>query len=108
MAEQTIRQKLKWQLIEYLARRLPPCKTMVGLFSESLERPLTLREKITAKLHLFTCKACRRYIEQIELMHHSLKPKGAESIVVEPAAKLPNASRDRIRAALEEAARNKN
>ncbi len=103
-----LRSKLKRQLILFLARRLPPCKLMTPLFSEARERPLSIREKITTKLHLFTCEACRRYVEQIEQMSEIFKPQREEKITDEPAVKLSGAARKRIRAALEAAARHKN
>jgi hypothetical protein len=99
-----IRQKLKWQLILFLARRLPSCNILLPMFSEERERPLTLREKITKKLHLFTCEACRRYVEQIEQMSELVKPRNETETAAEPTAKLSDDARTRIRAALEAAA----
>jgi hypothetical protein len=104
--EKGIRQKLKWQLILFLARRLPPCNVLLPLFSEERERPLTVREKITKKLHLFTCEACRRYVAQIEQMSQLVKPQN-ETSAASP-AKLSDDARTRIRAALEAAAQQKN
>lgn len=93
----------------FLARRLPPCNLMVPLFSEARERPLTLREKIIAKLHLFTCEACRRYVEQIEKMSEMVKPRNSEEIFAEePPARLSDDARERIKAALVAASGNKN
>lgn len=106
--QQTLRQKLKWQLIVFLARRLPPCSVIVPLASEARERPLTLREKITMKLHLFTCEACRRYVAQIERMSEMLKPKSEEITSAEPEAKLSEDARRRIKAAIEAAAHRRN
>ena len=106
MAE-SLRQKLKWKLVEFLARRLPPCNLMTELFSEARERPLTRREKITIKLHFFTCEACRRYVAQIEKMSAAVKVPDAESFV-KSTDKLSDEARTRIKAALETAARRKN
>ena len=61
-------QKLKWQLILWLARRLPDCKRMTRTLGESLDREQSWREKLVMKLHLFTCEACTRYLEQIEFL----------------------------------------
>lgn len=106
--EKTISQRLKWQVILFLARRLPPCKVLLPLFSESLDgRPLSIREKVVTKLHLFTCEACRRYVKQIEFMSENLKPKDEENIIVEPPAALSSDARTRIKAALEAAAHDK-
>lgn len=68
--------KLKWQLILFLARRLPDCREMTQTFSASLDRYLTLREWIVSKLHLFTCEACRRYLVQIQLLRDAVRASG--------------------------------
>ncbi len=68
--DQTFGGKLKWQLILFLARRLPDCKTLTPTFSASIDRPLTIKEKFVTKLHLFTCEACTLYLEQIRLIHN--------------------------------------
>ncbi len=106
--EQTFRQRLKWQAILFLARRLPPCKVLLPLVSEAHERPLTMREKITLKLHLFTCEACRRYVAQVEKFSELVKPKDEETNPTEPADKLSEDARNRIKTALEAAIQRKN
>jgi len=65
----TVIGKLKWQLILFLARRLPDCKTITPTLSESIDRELTLKERIVTRLHLFTCEACVRYVQQIRILH---------------------------------------
>lgn len=99
----SIYQKLKWQLILRLAHRLPSCQALTPLFSESLERPLTFREKILIKLHFFTCEACRRYTAQIEKMGEMVKPQNPESVETLSKVKLSDNARERIKAALESA-----
>lgn len=106
--EQTFRQRLKWQAILFLARRLPPCKILLPLVSDARERPLTMREKITLKLHLFTCEACRRYVAQVEKISESVKPKNEETSTAEPTEKLSEDARNRIKTALEAAIQRKN
>lgn len=103
--EQTIGQKLKRQAILFLARHLPPCKMMVELFSEARERPLTMREKFVSKLHLLTCQACQRYVGQIEKMGEMVKPEEKEA---EVNVKMSDEARERIRAAIAAATRQKN
>ncbi len=102
-----LRQKLRRQLVLHLARRLPPCNLMTPLFSESLERPLSIREKVTVKLHLFTCAACRRYVGQIQRMSAMLKSQTDAEVSAESAVRLSDDARQRIKAALEAAAHNK-
>lgn len=70
--EQTLFAKLKWQFILILARRLPDCKTITPKLGESLDRKLTRRERIVNRLHLFTCEACQRYLEQIKFLHKAM------------------------------------
>lgn len=65
----TIIGKLKWQLILFLARRLPDCKTITPTLSESIDRKLTFKERIITRLHLFTCEACVQYVQQIRILH---------------------------------------
>lgn len=65
---QTLIGKLKWQLILFLARRLPECKAITPTLSESIDRKLTFKESIVTRLHLFTCEACVLYVKQIRLL----------------------------------------
>lgn len=95
--ESTITGKLKWQLILFLARRLPNCKTITPTLSESIDRKLSLKERIVVRLHLFTCEACVRYLEQIRLLHELIhKHQPAR----EAASSLNEASKERMKAAL--------
>jgi hypothetical protein len=65
-------EKLKWAFIFWLARRLPDCKTMTPILGESLDRKLSLREKLTSKLHLFTCQACANYLKQVKFLREAI------------------------------------
>lgn len=61
-------QKLKKPFINWLAKRLPDCKSLTPIFSESLDRRPILREKIVMRLHLLTCSACKNYISNLKFM----------------------------------------
>jgi hypothetical protein len=63
----------------FLLHRLPACKQMVALMSESMERSLTLRERVLLKLHLWVCIWCVWYMEQIKLMRGALRLHANES-----------------------------
>lgn len=95
------REKLKWSFIFWLARRLPDCQTLTPTFSESLDRDLTLREKIVMKLHLFTCEACKNYVNQLKFMREAfhVKEKFFAS-TEEPAPQLSFDARERMKSAL--------
>jgi hypothetical protein len=70
--------KLTHAIRWFLLHRLPTCKQMVALMSESLERPLTLRERVLLKLHLWVCIWCVWYLEQIQLMRDALRLRASE------------------------------
>ncbi len=86
----------------FLLRRLPTCKQMAPVMSESLERPLSLRERVTLKLHLWVCVWCVWYLEQLRTMRVALRTRGAqnETDEVDSAVKLSEEARERIRRAI--------
>ena len=87
----------------FLLRRLPTCKQMAPVMSESLERRLTLRERVTLKLHLWVCVWCVWYLENLRTMREALRARGtreAEASDVDSAVKLSEEARERIRRAL--------
>ena len=65
-------EKIKPAIIYRLARRLPDCKTITPTIGESLNRRLSLREKIVMRLHLWTCDKCARYLEQIKFLSKAM------------------------------------
>ncbi len=92
----TITGKLKWQLILFLARRLPDCKTITPTLSESIDRKLSRKERIIVRLHLFTCEACVRYLEQIRLLHDLVHDHQSEQAI----SSLNETAKERMKAAL--------
>ena len=86
----------------FLLRRLPTCKQMAPVMSESLERRLSLRERLTLKLHLWVCVWCVWYLENLRTMRSALRARGAreEADKVDSAVKLSEEARERIRRAL--------
>ena len=88
----------------FLLRRLPTCQQMAPVMSESLERPLTLRERVKLKLHLWVCVWCVWYLENLRTMREALRARGAReeaaADAVDSAVKLSEEARERIRRAL--------
>lgn len=99
---QTSREKLRWRLIFFLARRLPDCKTITPTLGEMNDRELSLRERVTVRLHLFTCEACQRYVEQIRFLHEALlrRERLIEASAQSSDAALSSDAKERIRKAL--------
>jgi len=88
---------LRW----FLLHRLPTCKQMVEVMSQSMERPLTLRERVLLKLHLWVCAWCVWYLEQLRLLRASLRARAAEVAgEVSPGVSLSAEARDRIKSSL--------
>jgi len=93
---QTLTARLKWQLILFLARRLPDCKTITPKLGESVDRKLSYRDRVINRLHLFTCEACRRYLEQIKFLHTALAV-AANDPETFPTAKLSSEAKERLK-----------
>ncbi len=70
--------KIKHAVRWWLLRRLPTCKQTVKVISESMERRLSLWERITVKLHLWICLWCVWYLEQLQLMRDTIHTRAAQ------------------------------
>ena len=44
------------------------CERAAALSSESMDRPLTLRERLSLHAHLAMCHLCRRFVRQIRFL----------------------------------------
>jgi len=88
----------------WLLRRLPPCQQTVQVISQSMERELTLSERVLLKLHLWVCMWCQWYMEHLELMRSSLRAEGYETpdAKLELATVLSDDARERIKQSLKE------
>ncbi len=64
-------------LAKWIDRITPSCEKVAQLSSERLDRRLSLKERISVRLHFFICYFCRRYHDQLEAMHAHLR-KGGE------------------------------
>src|SRR3954462_4149170 len=100
-------EKLKWAFIFWLARRLPDCKTIVPALGESIDRRLSFRERVNIKLHLMTCDACYRYLEQIKFLRKAMHIR--EKIFVNGTdilrSKMSDDAKERIKNGIEESLR---
>lgn len=94
--------RVKKRVRYWLLHKLPACKDMIPLMSQSLERQLTLRERVVLKLHLWTCMWCVFYLEQLRLMREALRTKAVKVDEAESShlPALSGEARDRLKAAL--------
>ena len=86
----------------FLLRRLPTCKRIAPLTSESLERPLGLGERAVLHLHLFVCVWCVWYRKQLQMVRSACLERGKEEAGEDVV--LSEEARERIRRALREGA----
>lgn len=70
---------LKHSIRYWLLRRLPACQQTVEKLSQSLERKLTMRERIDVKLHLWICAWCQWYLEHLHIIRDAARARAAES-----------------------------
>jgi hypothetical protein len=59
----------KAKLKQWLALKTEDCKRVAPLFSDALDRRLSLFEKLRVRLHLYTCGACLNYVSNLKFMH---------------------------------------
>jgi hypothetical protein len=91
-------EKLKHSIRYWLLRKLPTCQQTVEKISESMDRELTLRERINLKLHIWICAWCQWYLEHLEIIRETARAKGAESPDLESVRPTLSAeARERIR-----------
>jgi hypothetical protein len=89
--------KLKHSIRYWLLRKLPACQQTVQTISESMERSLSLRERINLKLHLWICVWCQWYMEQLQVIRDAARAQAGEAPDTMTSATLSNDARERIR-----------
>jgi predicted anti-sigma-YlaC factor YlaD len=76
------------------------CKQASGLISQSLERKLSLLERLSLKFHLFICDACRMFKHHLGQMSRILK-KQMRDVEKDESLKLSDQAKCRIQEAIE-------
>ena len=89
--------KLRRTLYVAAWRYLPPCKDIVKIISASLDRKLTLRERLIMKLHLAACEPCVRYLDQSKLLSTAAQTIDEELKNDLYAGRLSDDARERIK-----------
>jgi hypothetical protein len=89
--------KAKQSIRRWLLRRLPPCKDTVVVISESMERPLALRERVLLKLHLWICSWCQWYMEHLLTIRGTLRTQSASEANLNSVPGLSAEARERIK-----------
>lgn len=77
------------------------CQHASHLISQSMEQRLSLRQRISLRLHLMICDACTQFSRQLELMRQtigSLKQK----VEKDESIRLSDEARNRIRQSVQQ------
>ena len=90
-------EKTKHGVRRWLLRRLPTCKETVKVISHSMERPLSLRERVLMKLHLTVCMWCQWYFEHLHIMRNTLEATKDRETAIAPTVSLSDEARERIK-----------
>ena len=92
--------KIRRQFRRWLLRSSQPCRQLVPLMSESLERRLSIAERFRMRIHMIVCDWCRRYLEQIGLLHQVMQVDGASQMTEATPVHLSAEARKRMIASL--------
>jgi hypothetical protein len=71
------------------------CKQASQIISQSLDRPLTMRERFALRLHLLICKYCKRFSQQLQTLRVALRQM-TSSIESNSTIEMPSAAKKRI------------
>jgi hypothetical protein len=94
--------KTKKALQFWLAHRLPTCKALAPVMSQSLERRLAPRERVVLWAHLLVCVWCRWYLKHLRFLRNANRERAARVSESGPpaGAALSPGARERIERAL--------
>ncbi|MBX7142917.1 MAG: zf-HC2 domain-containing protein [Oligoflexia bacterium] len=54
------------------------CQRATELISKRMEEPLSLKEELSLKLHLFICEFCEKFAQQVHLVRSAIKNGSTE------------------------------
>ena len=65
--------KLRRTIRYWILSRLKPCCEVVQLMSESMEDPLSIRDRLELRVHMIVCKWCALYLRHIKQLRTALR-----------------------------------
>lgn len=92
--------KLARRLASAMGKLHPSCKEVSRLASDSIDRPLSTFDRVRMKLHMFVCKWCARYYQQIRALHEAFRRHGMSVSEIEQGVNLSAQAKDRIKESL--------
>ena len=81
------------------------CRQVTRLVSQSIDTKLRWYQWLGMRIHLLYCVWCRRYASQVHFLHKACHQLGTEA-ETNPSHTLSSEAKDKMRARLQEAAKN--
>jgi hypothetical protein len=83
------------------------CREASQLISESLDKPLTLRQRMSLKVHLLMCRYCTRFQRQMlflrDVLHRTAHEESGDAYPESSDISLTPEARERIKASVKRA-----
>lgn len=83
-------------IAELIARLTPPCTDITRLLSESMDRTLPWRTRLTLRCHLAICRGCAEYRRQLMTLGHVFRRLPDHTGSEQTSAKLSAESRAKL------------
>jgi hypothetical protein len=77
------------------------CKEVSRLVSDSMDRSLPFYKRVLIRMHLFMCKYCKRFKNQLELLRAASRHDNLLGKELEPSHSLSQNARERLKKFLE-------
>lgn len=97
MKKHSLKKKLRRLFIYLVWKLLPSCKEFVPVLSESLDKKLSLHQRIIVKMHLAACPSCVRYLKQIKFLSEASRKSDEKILLKRSDAKLSDEARQRLK-----------
>ena len=59
------------KIADFLTRNTPPCREIAQMISDSMDRPMPLRKRLSIRAHRAICVWCDRYHDQLHVLRDS-------------------------------------
>ena len=94
-----LRRFIQTPLIRFLASLTPPCRRIVALGSQRIDSTAGLGPVTTLRIrfHCVLCKACARYLKQLDFLHAAAGQSASHYEPTSGRARLPEDAKKRIR-----------
>lgn len=85
-----------------MAKMTPSCDVVTHRISESYDRKLSLRERLSISIHTMGCVLCERYRRQLESIHNMLQRYSDDGEFLVEEEELSPASKNRLKQRLQD------